>query len=328
MRRAGRDSRKWQHGRVELRQLDYFVAVAEELHFGRAAARLSIGQPAVSQQIARLERELGVPLFDRSKRTVRLTAAGSRFLPEARAVLAATERARAVVARHRHEDTSRTLRLGTSEGLGDRLSRVLRELSTMQPPISTELVGAPTRARLERVAAGQLDAAFVRGVSAGTGVELIEVWTDRLLAVLPAESAGECDVAELADLARLPLRIVPHSKNPPLVDLVMNACAEAGARPTTIEHLGSLDDLIATVASGTASWTVIYESQAQTLRRPLVRFVATEPPLAMATALAVAETATSRELAPLLRACAIAAIDDKSSTTGDRGNDAAPTDGA
>ena len=79
---------------MELRQIQYFVTVAEVLNFGRAAEQLGIGQPGVSQQIARLERELDVLLFDRSARTIRLTEAGQRFLPAARAVLASVEAAK------------------------------------------------------------------------------------------------------------------------------------------------------------------------------------------------------------------------------------------
>src|SRR3954468_23528756 len=108
-------------GSVELRQIEYFVAVAEHLHFGRAAEALSIGQPAVSQQLARLERELGVELIDRTPRTARLTAAGARFRPEARAVLAAVERARSRAVESPAPDPVRRLRLGSSDGLGDRL---------------------------------------------------------------------------------------------------------------------------------------------------------------------------------------------------------------
>jgi len=297
----------WHDGHVELRQLAYFVAVAEQLHFGRAAAALSIGQPAVSQQVARLERELGVALFDRSGRAVRLTPAGSRFLPEARAVLVAADRAKqvatgpAVVAA-----AAKTLRLGSSTGLGDRLGSVLQSLGELLPDTVPELVSAPMRARLERVASGQLDAAFVRGVTSAPGVEMIEVWHDRLLAVLPATLSRAESSIRLSDLARLPLRLVPRRQNPPLVDLVLAACEAAGFTPVLGDHLDSLEDLIAAVGSGLPSWTVIYEPQARTLRHPHVVFLPTEPALMMPTALAVRADATSREVAPLLRACAAA----------------------
>jgi DNA-binding transcriptional LysR family regulator len=294
---------------VELRQLEYFVAVAEELHFGRAAASLSIGQPAVSQQVARLERELQVQLFDRSGRTVRLTGAGSLFLPEARAVLAAVERARRAVPSGSLR-TSPMLRLGSSAGLGSRLGRALQRLAELSPTTETQLITAPTRARLERVAGGQLDAAFVRGVLSAPGVELIEVWRDRIVAVLPAAyPVGEEGRVRLADLAELPLRIVPRRSNPPLVDLVRDACAAAGFAPTLGAHLGSMDDLIAAIGSGSPSWTVIYEPQADLQRRSWVQFVPTEPELVMPTYLAVPATATSHDVAPLLSACAAAADD-------------------
>lgn len=295
---------------MELRQLEYFVAVAEHLHFGRAAEALAIGQPAVSQQLARLERELGVSLLDRSSRRVRLSPAGAQFLPEARAVLAAVEVARARATESAPTAPVTTLRIGSSAGLGDRLGRVLAELETMQPPVVAELVTAPTRARLERVAAGQLDAAFVRGLTSAPGVELIEVWQDRLLVLLPArhELAGR-DVVPLRELAGLPLRMVGRRANPPLVDLVMGACADAGFSPRLAAHPDAVEDVLAAVASGPPSWSVLYETHARMLSTDRVVFRATDPPLGLMTALAVPEAATTASLAPLLKACSAAAVD-------------------
>lgn len=165
---------------MELRQLVYFVTVAEELHFGRAAERLHIVQSAVSQQIRRLERELGAELFDRSPRHVRLTGAGERLLPEARTVLAAVDRARAAVA------PAEVLRLGTSTGLGAHLDRVLAGFAERKPAVQVELVSLPARERLARVVDGRLDAAFVRGAEPLAGVRVLPLWPDPLVAALPA----------------------------------------------------------------------------------------------------------------------------------------------
>jgi hypothetical protein len=166
------------------------------------------------------------------------------------------------------------------------------------------LVSAPTRARLERVASGQLDAAFVRGVRSAPGVELIEVWRDRLLVVLPANHVlAARDVVELADLAPFPLHIVSRTLNPPLVDLVLGACADAGFTPALHSHASGLDDTHALIAAGPPSWTVIYEAHARALNHPHVAFRPTHPELVMPTELAVPQDATSRSIAPLLRAC-------------------------
>ncbi len=303
---------------MELRQLRYFVAVAEELHFGRAAERLMIVQSAVSQQVRRLERELGVELFDRSPRHVRLTGAGECFLPEARKVLAAERSAVAAVAQYATgRDTP--LRVGTSSGLGERLDRVLDALAESAPATRLELAAAPTAVRLERVAAGELDAAFVRGVEEGpAGVRLIPVWLDPLLVALPAgHPLARRAALDLAELAGLPLYLTARRNNPPLVDLVVGACRDAGFAPAPGPAATSLPDTLAALGAGAPGWTVLYASHAAQLALGRVAFVPVRGPdgepaggLSLPTALAVRRDASPARLGPLLDACrAVAAAD-------------------
>jgi DNA-binding transcriptional LysR family regulator len=293
---------------VELRQLRYFVAVAEELHFGRAAESMHIVQSAVSQQIRRLERELGVDLFDRSPRRVRLTAAGECFLPEARTVLEAERRARAAVAAFTSERAA-VLRLGTSTGLGEHLDRVLDAFAELAPGVGVELVSAPAAERLGQVAGGRLDAAFVRGGDGPVpGVRILPLWPDPLVAAIPARHplAGASGVA-LADLAPLALRLTPRRNNPALVDLVLTACAAAGFEPVPGPRSGSLHDTLAAIGAGADSWTVVYASHAHLLRTPRVAFLPFRGPgLALTTGLAVRDGDPPALLEPLLTACAAA----------------------
>ncbi|WP_029137467.1 LysR family transcriptional regulator [Nakamurella lactea] len=291
---------------MELRQLEFVVAAAEELHFGRAAERLRVSQPTVSQQIAHLERELGTPLFDRAGRGVRLTSAGERFLPQARATLAAAEHARSAVG---PPGGHGTLRIGTSSGMGERLDRVLLALRDGDPPLETELVSTSTRSRLDRVRTGRLDAAFVRGdVGNAAGLELLQVWDDQLLVALPAGSAAARPPrVELSALAGYALQLVPRSVNPPLVDLVLTACATAGFEPLMSSGEHSLQNTLAQIGSGAQHWTVIFAAHAATMRVPQVAFRRVSPELLLTTWLAVRADATSRSMAPLLRACAQAA---------------------
>lgn len=295
-------------GAVELRQLEYFVAVAETLNFGRAAEELGVGQPAVSQQVARLERELGVRLLNRSSRVVQLSEAGQRFLPEARTVLVAAEHAAAVAAGDEARSGRRTIRVGTSTGMGEWLDLLLEALRRSDPDVDLELFRGPTRVRLERVRAGQLEAAFVRGPTSAAGLEIVPVWEDPLVVALPAEDplAARAEV-DLCELARLPLRIVSRTVNPPLVDLVMSACATAGFEPVLGPRSTHLEDTLAAIGAG-AGWTVLYAVHARALRSERVAFrPVAAPSLEMTTGLAVREGATTRSLAPLLRACVQAA---------------------
>jgi DNA-binding transcriptional LysR family regulator len=288
---------------MELRQVRYFVAVAEDLHFGRAAERLSIVQSAVSEQIRRLERELGTELFDRSPRHVRLTEAGQRFLPAARDLLAAERAALDSVAAWNPARGGR-LRLGTSVGMGEHLDRVLAALAAHQPPPQVELVSGPTAARLEQVASGALDASFVRGVEEGPpGVRLIPVWQDQLVVALAATHplASGRGPLDLSELRGLPLHLTDRRNNPPLVDLVVGACRDAGFEPLPGPPRGSLQDTLALIGAGVPGWTVVYASYAQQLANPRIAF--REAGLSLPGVLAVPARLPRERLRLLLDAC-------------------------
>jgi DNA-binding transcriptional LysR family regulator len=246
-------------GRVELRQLQYFVVVAEEGGFGRAAERLSIVQSAVSQQIRRLERELGVALFDRSTRHVALSGAGERLLPEARAVLAAVRRVREAAAGIVAGDEG-VLRLGTVQGPGDRIYRVLNAIAEVAPRLQVRLRRLALADRLAAVRTGELDAAFVRALPAAPELELLPVWTEPLYVALPTAHPLAADsTPSLARLADLPLRLAAREHNPPFYDLVIGAIRAVGAEPSLGPPFTSLQETLTAIAASSPSWTVFYD---------------------------------------------------------------------
>ncbi|MEV6445252.1 LysR family transcriptional regulator [Amycolatopsis sp. NPDC051716] len=282
---------------MELRQLRYFVTVAEELHFGRAAERLHIVQPAVSQQVRRLERELGVTLLARTTRSVALTEAGQRFLPQARSVLAAADRAVDSVAEFR--PSGALVRLGTSEGLGDRLEVLLGAFARLAPSASLELLHAPTLQRLQRVRDGSLDATIVRGSWPSPGLDFTPLWMDEVWVALPASHPlASSPVVEFASLASLPARLSPPSRNQPLYDLVMSSCREAGFEPVLGKEFTTAQDTLGTLGFGRPHWTVFYRAHANLLPVPGVVFrPPRDPSPRMPTYLA---TSSERRLTPEL----------------------------
>jgi DNA-binding transcriptional LysR family regulator len=181
---------------VELRQLRYFVAVAEELSFGRAADRLLIAGPSLSQQIKALERDLGVRLFERDRRSVTLTAAGSALLPDARALLGRADDLRQ---RARRLSGSEPVRLGYVSWL----SPGLRARASAAAPVHIDAWVAPSHTQADRVADGGLDLAVCwiraadlerRGLAAGL------VGADRLYAVSAGGGAGPVAARDTAVL--------------------------------------------------------------------------------------------------------------------------------
>ena len=183
---------------VELRQLRYFLAVAEELHFGRAAARLLIAGPSLSQQIKALERDLGVPLFARDRRTVALTSAGAALVPEVRALL---ERADELQRHARQLSGSRPVRIGYVNWLPPDLTR--RTAGVAQLYVDAWVV--PSHQQAARVADGSLDLAVCwirRAEAAQLNLTTDLLGADRLYAVAVGTDTSPVrarDIAVLVD---------------------------------------------------------------------------------------------------------------------------------
>ncbi|WET83244.1 LysR family transcriptional regulator [Amycolatopsis sp. QT-25] len=255
---------------MELRALRYFVAVAEELHFGRAAERLRIVQPAVSQQVARLERELGTRLFDRTSRTVRLTESGRRVLAAARETLAAAEHVRAVV----HEPSD-LVRIGTAAGLTARLERGIDALRELNPGFDLVLVDLPVIERVHALRRGELDLALVRGPVSAPGVRVLPVWSEPLHAVVsarhPVAERGSVTVAELAD------HVLRAPSDPPLHEAVTAALGSTGTRFG--RPVGTAQDTIVEVGSDPGSWALMPATEVAAIGSTRVRSLPLLPPI-------------------------------------------------
>jgi DNA-binding transcriptional LysR family regulator len=181
---------------------------------------------------------------------------------------------------------------------------VLAAFARRAPDVPVELFSLPAAERLERVARGQLDAAFVRAVEPRQGVEVLPLWPDPLVAALPATHplAGREEIG-VEELAELPLSLTERRNNPALVDLVVGACHAAGFTPLPGPASGSLQDTLATIGTRPL-WTVVYASHARVLHSPRVAFVPFRPPgLALSTGLAVRAAAGVPHLDTLLLAC-------------------------
>lgn len=242
---------------MEIQQLRCFVTVAETLNFRVAAERLHLVQPAVSQQLRRLESSLGLRLFDRSTRHVALTDDGTRLLPEARAVLAAVEGMRRTATSLTEERPQ--LRLGTPRATDDRVLRLLERLADRAPEIRVlpRRDGGPEL--LAAVRSGGLDAAIVRTVTQAPGLELTELWTEALMVALPAghEAAAKPELS-LDQLAELPLRIAPAERNAAFHDLIIGACRASGFEPVLGPAFESFQQTLVAIGADEPSWTVFY----------------------------------------------------------------------
>jgi DNA-binding transcriptional LysR family regulator len=264
---------------MELRHLRYFVAVAEELHFRRAAERLHVAQPAVSEQVRKLESELGVLLFNRTQRSVTLTPSGQAMLGEARRVLRQAEVAQ-TAARNAAEDAKSRLRVGyLCDSLPSRVSRALRMLTASAPRVQVALETGPALGLLEAVRSEQLDVA-VTGLPAPTrGLRATAAGSEGVVAALPVThplAAGA--PVPIERLAPERLVTLPRDTNPAFHNAIVSLCRDAGLSPSLLELAEPrVDQALLTVATGTGT-ALLPESAATHFASPGVRFVTVQTP--------------------------------------------------
>jgi DNA-binding transcriptional LysR family regulator len=236
---------------MELRHLRYFVALAEELHFGRAAARLNVVQPALSQQIQQLERELGTLLLTRTKRHVALTEPGRLFLPEARRALAQVEIA-AEVARRAARGAIGTLRLGhVDAAMWTAFPAVVRRYRQRYPLVEVMLMEQRPDRLYAALEAGLLDVAIGPPQTRRRGLRSERLLRDALAVALPVDHPlGAEPSVRLAQLADLPWVMLPRRYRTQLTDTVVRACASAGFTPRVVQEAPQLHRLLALVGTG------------------------------------------------------------------------------
>jgi len=236
---------------MELRHLRYFVMVAEELHFGRAAEKLHISQPPLSMQIRSLEEELGVTLLHRTQRHVSLTQAGHAFLQEARQILARLEQA-VLMTRRAGRGEIGELAVGfISVADYNVLPVVLREFRQRFPLVNLTLRESTTDAQIRDLLGGRIDVGFVLPPIDEPALQSACIVREPLVAALPerhplARRAGKLALANLKDA---PFILFPRPMAPGLYDDVVSFCRAAGFSPRVEQEAVQMQTIVSLVSA-------------------------------------------------------------------------------
>jgi len=237
---------------MELRHLRYFLAVAEEGNFTRAAARLGIGQPPLSQQIRDLETEIGAMLFHRVPHGAELTAAGTAFLPEAKAALAAAEKARLAAQSANRGETGRlSLGFTASSAFNPIVSTTIRRFQARWPDVQLSLTEMNTLGLMQKLERGELDATFMRpGLDDPDGIRLKRLPDEPMVVALPASHPlAKQKALPLALLAKEPFILFPRLVGLSLYDDVVRACREAGFDLKVAQEAPQISSVVNLVAA-------------------------------------------------------------------------------
>jgi DNA-binding transcriptional LysR family regulator len=238
---------------IEVRQARYFLAVAETLHFGRAAEQLAMSQPPLSQAILQLERQLGVTLLDRSGRKVTLTETGRTFAAECRTLVAAARHAEETVAQT-EAGLAGTLRIGVvTSALSEPLLSTLAAFRQGRPRVDLQITEVDTASGLQALHRHEIDIAVIRPATPARGLRIRPWRHDEFVIALPPAhplAAGTAVPVPLARFADEPWVWLRREASPDYHDQLMATCRRAGFRPG-IRHLASsIFTQLAMTASG------------------------------------------------------------------------------
>jgi len=257
---------------MELRHLKYFVAVAEELHYGRAAKKLNIAQPPLSQQIMNLEEELGIKLFDRSRRRIQLTDAGSYFLKEARRVLLYVEQAAETAARIYRGQAGRLMVGFVGSVVHTFLPEGLRLFRERFPDVELVLQEINTAEQIKALHASRIDVGFHYSDEPDSLLSSRPLTLAPLMVVLPKKHAlANRESLHISELAREPFIANTRSSEPVVRDAFISMCHSAGFTPRITQEAGQVQTVLGLVASGLGA--CLLPDFIKNIRRPGVQYI-------------------------------------------------------
>jgi DNA-binding transcriptional LysR family regulator len=235
---------------IELRHLRYFIAVAEELHFGRAAERLHIAQPPLSQQIRQLETELGFQLFHRTKRSVKLTEAGQAFLTECQRLFRQLDQAIQTGRQTSRGEVGQLVIGFVSSTAYNVLPDILRTFRAAVPDVKLELHELTTDQQLEWLRENRLDVGLLRPPVEDQAFQLSVIFQEPLVVALPETHplAAEVEISAQS-LASQSFIIFPRTLAPGLYDQIISFCQQAGFSPHVVQEAIQMQTIISLVAA-------------------------------------------------------------------------------
>jgi DNA-binding transcriptional LysR family regulator len=260
---------------MELRHLRYFVTLAEELHFGRAAERLHMAQPPLSQQIRQMEAELGFQLFHRTKRTVQLTEAGQVFLEESLRILRQLEQAMQRGRQISRGEMGQLAIAFVASAAYNVLPEVLRTFRAAVPGVTLQLQELTTEQQLQWLGEGRIDVGFLRPPVLDDTFSSEIIFEEPLMVTLPVtHRLALSEKVSLRELVREPFILFPRSQAPGLYDQIISLCQQADFSPIVAQEAIQMQTIVSLVAAEMG--IAIVPASLQNLQRTGVVYKAVE----------------------------------------------------